>query len=104
MMKMNKTPSRLCRRIASPSLTAYITRTPLALAAFALAASVLLAGCTPKPAAEETPTVTVQVAGAASQPIELKVTADAVIYPLDQAAIVPKISSPVKKFYVNRGS
>ena len=31
-------------------------------------------------------------------------TADAILYPRDQAAIVPKISAPVKKFYVDRGS
>jgi multidrug efflux pump subunit AcrA (membrane-fusion protein) len=32
------------------------------------------------------------------------VTADAVLAPLAQAAIAPKISAPVKKFYVQRGS
>jgi len=32
------------------------------------------------------------------------VTADAVLYPLEQATLVPKISAPVRKFYVNRGS
>ena len=32
------------------------------------------------------------------------VTADAVLFPLQQASLVPKISSPVKTFYVNKGS
>jgi multidrug efflux pump subunit AcrA (membrane-fusion protein) len=32
------------------------------------------------------------------------VKAEAVLYPLNQSAIVPKISAPVRKFYVNRGS
>src|SRR5215831_15619195 len=48
--------------------------------------------------------VTVDVAPVLSSPISLKVTTDALLYPLQQAAIVPKISAPVKKFYVNRGS
>src|SRR6202795_4989298 len=32
------------------------------------------------------------------------VTSEAVLYPLAQSAIVPKISAPIKAFYVNRGS
>lgn len=32
------------------------------------------------------------------------VASDAVIFPIAQSALVPKISAPVKKFYVNRGS
>ena len=36
--------------------------------------------------------------------IPLKVIADAILYPRDQAAIVPKVVAPVKKFYVDRGS
>ncbi|MDR3676886.1 MAG: biotin/lipoyl-binding protein, partial [Acidobacteriota bacterium] len=36
--------------------------------------------------------------------IERKISADAVIYPLRQAAMVPKISAPVRKFFVERGS
>ena len=35
--------------------------------------------------------------------IRLIVNADAVLYPRDQANIVPKISAPVKRFLVNRG-
>src|ERR1700739_3027635 len=48
--------------------------------------------------------VTVDVAPVLSSPISLKVTADALLYPIEQAAIVPKISAPVKKFYVDRGA
>jgi HlyD family secretion protein len=70
----------------------------------ALVASLLLSACKPAEPAEETPTVTVQVGAAEKQPIQLKVIADAVLYPRDQAAIVPKIISPVKRFYANRGS
>jgi len=67
-------------------------------------AGFLLSGCNSAAPAEEAPTVTVQVGAAENEPIQLKVIADAVLYPLDQAAIVPKIVSPVKKFYVKRGS
>ena len=67
-------------------------------------ASLFLWGCS-KPAEEEVaPTVTVQVDAAQKGAIQLKVTSDAVLYPKDQAAIVPKVVSPVKKFYVDRGS
>lgn len=48
--------------------------------------------------------MTVQVATAQRGTIQQEVTADAVIYPLHEASIVPKISAPVMKFYVNRGS
>jgi len=66
--------------------------------------SLFFSGCS-KPAEEEVaPTVTVQVDAAQKEPIQLKITADAVLYPKDQAAIVPKVVSPVKKFYVDRGS
>jgi multidrug efflux pump subunit AcrA (membrane-fusion protein) len=66
----------------------------------------LLAGCSPK---KEEPqegehVVTVDVAPVLSSEISLKVATEALLYPLQQAAIVPKISAPVKKFYVDRGS
>jgi HlyD family secretion protein len=70
----------------------------------ALAAGFLMSGCKPAEPSEEAPTVTVQVGAAESEPIQLKVIADAVLYPRDQAAIVPKVVAPIKKFYVNRGS
>jgi HlyD family secretion protein len=69
-----------------------------------MAAGVLLSGCAKKEADEPTPTVTVQVGAAEKGPIQRKVIADATLYPRDQAAIVPKVSSPVSKFYVDRGS
>jgi multidrug efflux pump subunit AcrA (membrane-fusion protein) len=66
----------------------------------------LLWGCSPKtePETEAEPVVTVDVAPVLSSSIQLKVGADAVLYPLQQAAIIPKVSSPVKKFYVDRGA
>jgi len=72
--------------------------------AVVIVAGIFLSGCAPKEAAEEAPTVTVQVGAAENETIQRKVIADATLYPLNQAAIVPKISAPVSKFYVQRGS
>ena len=69
-----------------------------------LLAALACPGCSNKEPAEPSPTMTVQVAAAERSAIELEVSADAVLYPLKQAAIVAKISAPVAKFYVNRGS
>ena len=65
----------------------------------------LLAGCAEKKEESEEGerVVTVDVAPVLTSPISLKVTGEAVLFPVQQAAIVPKISAPVKKFYVNRG-
>jgi HlyD family secretion protein len=68
------------------------------------AIGLLLFGCSSKDAGDQAPTVTVQVASAENTAIQSQVTADAVLYPIDQAAIVPKVSAPVKKFYVDRGT
>ncbi len=69
-----------------------------------VAAGILFSGCGTKEAAEATPTVTVQVDGAEKGIIQRKVVTDAVLYPRDQAAIVPKVVSSVKKWYVDKGS
>ncbi len=53
---------------------------------------------------KEEPEVTVQVAPVEKTTIEHTVTAQAILFPKQQAAIVPKISAPVQKFLVNRGS
>lgn len=64
----------------------------------------LLSACATKEASEEAPTVTVQVGAAENRPIKLEIAADAVLYPKDQAALIPKIAAPISKFYVDRGS
>ncbi|MDE3148243.1 MAG: efflux RND transporter periplasmic adaptor subunit [Acidobacteriota bacterium] len=61
-----------------------------------------LPGCK-KEAVPET-VVTVQAEHPEQGPIAEHITADAVLSPIAQAAIEPKISAPVKKFYVQRGS
>jgi RND family efflux transporter MFP subunit len=64
----------------------------------------IVPGCSKKESGDVAPTVTVQVATVANAKIERKISSDAVIYPLRQAALVPKISAPVRKFFVERGS
>jgi multidrug efflux pump subunit AcrA (membrane-fusion protein) len=80
-------------------------RCSFALRCVALGAAALLPlmpGCK-KEAAPETE-VTVQAAHPEQGPIAEKITVDAVLTPLAQAAIEPKISAPVKKFFVQRGA
>ena len=48
--------------------------------------------------------VTVQVTPATRGAIEQTVSAEAVVFPLQQAVITPKITSTIRKFYVQRGS
>lgn len=48
--------------------------------------------------------VPVQVAAAEKATIEHTVVSEAVLFPLQQSALVPKISAPVKTFFVKRGS
>jgi HlyD family secretion protein len=67
----------------------------------------LLAGCSsPKDAgkaAEDAPAAPVQVAVAKLGSIQRTVQAEAVLYPVKQATIVPKITAPVQRFLVQRG-
>jgi multidrug efflux pump subunit AcrA (membrane-fusion protein) len=62
-----------------------------------------LSGCSKEPAAKE-PVVPVQVVAVEKTTIEQTVVVEAVLFPLAQSAIVPKISAPVKSFLVKRGS
>ncbi len=68
-----------------------------------LTAGIPLTGCKAK---EEVPTVevTVEAIAVAKQPLTEEVTSDAVLAPLAQAAITPKITAPVRQFYVQRGA
>jgi len=65
--------------------------------------SMTLLSCSKKEKEEE-PVVTVQTAIAERGRIQQVITTEAVLFPKDQAAITPKITAPVKSFYVNRGS
>ncbi len=63
----------------------------------------LLAGCSKNEAKEE-PTVTVQVAQVEKTTIQHTITTQAILFPRAQAAIVPKITAPVQKYLIKRGS
>jgi HlyD family secretion protein len=64
----------------------------------------LLAGaCAPGQAPETEEVVPVQTAAVQRAPIERIIEAQAILHPVDQASIMPKISAPVRAFHVNRG-
>src|ERR1700690_2467777 len=71
-------------------------------AALLCAALLLPLGCK-KPEETPTPEVYVQAAHPEQGSISDQITAEAILAPLAQAAISPKVTAPVKKFYVQRG-
>jgi multidrug efflux pump subunit AcrA (membrane-fusion protein) len=73
------------------------------VSAMALAAMLCFSGCN-KPDAAPPVVVDVQAATVVQQDITEQVEADAVLAPLAQAALAPKITAPIRKFYVQRGS
>lgn len=74
-----------------------------ALAAGAMLILSVLSGCSKsEPAAPIE--VEVQAGTVAREAITQHIAADAVLFPVAQAAISPKLTAPVKKFYVQRGS
>jgi RND family efflux transporter MFP subunit len=78
-------------------------RIPAVAALTALAALLMAAACSSKKEDTE-PTVTVQVSPVEKETIQHTVTTQAILFPKQQAAIVPKITAPVQKFLVKRGS
>src|SRR6266849_5775491 len=72
--------------------------------ACATLAAVLLAGCSKEKAKEAGEAATpVTVETAVHGAIDHMVIADAVLYPINQANVTPKLSAPVKRVLVNRG-
>lgn len=63
----------------------------------------LAAGCSSDKGDKE-PTVAVQVAAVETTTIQHTIRTQAILFPRQQAAIVPKISAPVQKFLVQRGT
>jgi len=59
--------------------------------------------CGKKEAKEAEPVAPVQTAEVRTDTIRRVIEADGILYPRSQASVVPKISAPVKAFYVNRG-
>ncbi len=94
----SKSPQNTARHsLCLPSWIRGLTR--------ALIASILLllVSCSREPAGKE-PVVPVQVTAVQRITLQHTVAAEAILFPLQQSAIVPKISAPVKTFYVKRGS
>ncbi|HZT76829.1 MAG TPA: efflux RND transporter periplasmic adaptor subunit [Vicinamibacterales bacterium] len=73
-------------------------RTLVVLACLAIAA------CRGKKAEEAAPVVTVDVAPVLLSQIQQTIRSEAVVYPKQQAAIVPKVTAPIKKTFVQRGA
>jgi len=73
-------------------------------ALFALAAALGLTFACSGDSKDAEQTVPVQIVPVEKTNLQQIVTTDSVIFPIAQSALVPKISAPVKKFLVNRGS
>ena len=98
-MRMNCTQTA-----AAPHLNRSLTILRRRWFALAGLAGVLLAGGCSSDKRDKEPTVTVQVAAVEKTTIQRTINTEAILFPRQQAAIVPKISAPVQKFLVKRGS
>src|ERR1700745_22027 len=63
----------------------------------------LLGACSKREQEEAEPIAPVRVTPVRTDSIQRIITADAILYPRDQASVMPKLSAPVRAFYVNRG-
>src|SRR5260370_26328138 len=86
-----------CLRRMSPQTILFSSFPPFAAALF------LLAGCSKKEP-EVAPEVSVQVSAVKTSDVSRIVTSEAVVFPLQQAVVTPKISSTIKSFAVQRGA
>ena len=68
----------------------------------AIAAILFFSRSKEAPASE--PVVAVQMVKAERKSIRQIVTTEAILFPRRQSAVTPKVTAPVRKFYVNRGS
>src|SRR5947207_5798178 len=90
--------------MTSTTITTLASRCRAAAFFTAIAAILCIAtGCS-KDEKEKEPVVSVQTTPAQRAPISQVISAEAVVYPLEQATIAPKISSTIKKFHVQRGA
>ena len=64
---------------------------------------VLLSACAKKEEAQAVAPAPVQVTSVSQATIRHIVSGDGVLYPQDQANVIPNITAPVQKFYVRRG-
>jgi multidrug efflux pump subunit AcrA (membrane-fusion protein) len=73
------------------------------MAAGVVGLSMLASGCAKPPAEEAEAPAPVQVTGVTQEPIRRIVAGDGVLFAIGQSGVMPNISKPVVKFYVNRG-
>src|ERR1700730_13808314 len=62
-----------------------------------------LSGCSKQVEKEAQPVTPVQVTAVKLDSIRRITAADGVLFPKNQANVMPKVSAPVRKFYINRG-
>jgi len=88
-----------------PTMNTILISLTRRIALFAAVASMLgIAGGCGTAEKEKEPVVSVQTTPAQRGPISQIISADAIVYPLEQATVAPKISSTIRKFYVQRGA
>jgi HlyD family secretion protein len=96
---------RMADGVTNTSWSWRFGRTSGLLSGFALVLicfwAALQAGCSKEKTVE--PSVPVQVTPVEKTTVQQIVSAEAILFPLQQSALVPKISAPVKTFYVKRG-
>ena len=90
-------------RSAEP-LTLKVTHSAAGLRRCLLFIPMLVSFSCHKPESTSAPEVTVQAVHPRLGSVSETITADAILSPLAQAAISPKVTAPVKKFYVQRGT
>ncbi len=91
----NKMPTTAMQFAGAPAMAASLVL---------LSASLLLqSGCKKSDDTADKPVVTVQAVHPGNGPITDEIESDATLYPVAQAAILPKVTAPVRKFYVQRG-
>jgi multidrug efflux pump subunit AcrA (membrane-fusion protein) len=67
-------------------------------------AALVISGCRGDHEEAVSPVVTAEIAEVTRVPISRIIRAEALTYPLQQAAIVPKVSAPIKRVLVERGA
>jgi HlyD family secretion protein len=89
----------------NPTMNTTVISLSKRIALFGAIAAILCSasGCS-KAEKEKEPVVTVQTTPVQRAPISQVVSVEAVVYPLEQATIAPKITSTVKRFHVQRGA
>ena len=98
---MQRTQNAVCKNRDQAGKRKYWQRA--SAASVMIAGLMIFASCSSDKGDKE-PLVTVQVAAVEKTDIQRTVTSQAILFPRQQAAIVPKISAPVQRFLVQRGS